>query len=94
MWQVTYLARTRVGPRTDPYGTPNVTDHSEMLRPLVTTLCLRSLRKPCIHIKIWLLMLGNSMAFFIRSWYGTLSKAFAKSSTTMALPWSACNSTS
>ena len=57
----------------------------------MTTFCLRLSMKLCIHMSIWLLMFGTVDDFCISSLWGTLSNAFAKSSTIawVVLPLSA-----
>ena len=40
-------ARKRMGPNTDPWGTPDVTGIDDDLDPLTTTLCVRLSKNDC-----------------------------------------------
>ncbi|CAL4251130.1 unnamed protein product [Meganyctiphanes norvegica] len=44
--------RNRIGPRTDPCGTPLRTSNSSDSTPRIITFCLRFSRKACIHCPI------------------------------------------
>ena len=49
-------ARKRIGPRTEPCGTPEETGTSSELIPLITTVCFRLYKKSLIHLKVSPLM--------------------------------------
>lgn len=42
-------SKKKIGPRTEPWGTPDVTEHHFETAPLNTTRCFRSKRKFWIH---------------------------------------------
>ena len=41
LWQVIYVCKERIGPRTEPCRTPEETGTSSELMPLITTVCFR-----------------------------------------------------
>ena len=70
--------RKRVGPRTDPCGTPLVTSVQSEYLPFITTLCFL----PSSHCWIQPFTLPSTpieATLSINLWWGTLSKALAKS---------------
>ena len=50
-------ARKRIGPRTEPCGTPEETGIFSELIPLITTACFRLSKKSFIHFRVSSLML-------------------------------------
>ena len=71
-----------------------ILDNSEERWLLIITFGLRSLRKSCIHIKIWLLILGTLLSFFIlvvgAELYRMPWQSLASITECTELPWSAC----
>ena len=70
--------KNKIGPSTDPCGTPLKTDFQFETSPSTTTLCLLSISHFSIQLIIpfpmpWAFSLSSSL------WCGTLSKAFLKS---------------
>ena len=49
-------ARKRIGPRTEPCGTPEETGIFSELIPLITTACFRLSKKSLIHFRVSPLM--------------------------------------
>ena len=49
-------ARKRIGPRTEPCGTPEETGFLSELIPLITTACFRLSKKSLIHFRVSPLM--------------------------------------
>ena len=45
-------ARKRIGPRTEPGGTPEETGIFSELIPLITTICFRLSEKSFIHFRV------------------------------------------
>ena len=66
------------GPRTNPWGTPDVTSHQSELLPFRTTRCFLPVSQLWIHLKTFPLTPWASN-FLISLCFGTLSKALAKS---------------
>ena len=70
--------RKRLGPSTDPCGTPDSTYMMSDFSPSMTTRCVLSDRKPFIHAFVFPLIPYWSSLWIRRLWL-TLSKAFEKS---------------
>ena len=69
--------KNRIGPSTDPCGTPLMTGaHSEKLS-LNTTLCFLSVKNEVIHSRVFPLIPYLEIVFTSFLW-GTLSKVFWK----------------
>jgi len=73
--------RKSIGPSTEPCGTPLVTSDHDERQPFKHTRCFRPLSHACIQLTLWLLSFISSL------WWGTLSKAFAKSRNITATLW-------
>ena len=71
------------GPSTVPWGTPDITGASLEVNPSTTTLWFLHDRNDSTHPMTSLSRL-YCLSFCKRRWWGTLSKAFAKSSTAIS----------
>ena len=71
-------SKKSVGPRTEPYGTPDVTSVMSDRAPLTETRCLRFDRKNVIQLCV-LPVLPYEVSLDRSRLCGTLSKALAKS---------------
>ena len=78
--------RNKIGPRTDPCGTPDVTGADAELSPSTTTLCDRPDRKSSIHGST-LPRIPYHLSFYSRRACDTLSKALEKSMTAVSVCW-------
>ena len=74
-------SRNNIGPRTEPWGTPEVTIHHSEREPLKITHCWRIKRKFCIHCRSEPLKPKEWSLLSKRLW-STLSKAELKSKNT------------
>ena len=72
--------RNKIGPNTEPWGTPDVTEHSSDVKPSTTTRWVRSARNDSIHLTAsgWRL---QCFSFSNSFRWETLSKALLKLST-------------
>ena len=71
-------SKKSIGPRTEPYGTPDVTSVVSGRAPLTETRCLRVDRKDVIKLCV-LPVIPYEVSLDRRRLCGTLSKALAKS---------------
>ena len=71
-------SKKSIGPRTEPYGTPNATYVMPDRAPLTETRCLRCNRKYVIQLCV-LPVIPYEVSLDRRRLCGTLSKALAKS---------------
>ena len=75
-----YIKKRR-GPRTDPWGTPEVALHADDFSPFRTTYCFLFIRYEHIHLRMY----GSRskiLSLSRRGLWGTESKAFCKSKNT------------